>query len=316
MLVYVTPGLGDTFVPPYGPWAQISCTDCHGDATSGDADGPHASTNKWLLKKADKTLSFEASDLALGAGAVSNTITYLDGDATAPTSVGTDMHVLSGQMCFNCHRADTYGTASSAASMTGSSFVDEVTPTNGEFSRQPHGGTLWEGHACNKNPLAWGDNIFCRNCHVSDRVGGSHGTNAINDLARYGITPGNSNSISRAPVAGSYALQYWMPTVDGTLSITNVGGVMVLPQINPANLPYTTAGVADHAFDQIACAATVGEPINYRVATPSGDVASFTNCTVGNTYTGIINGCSWESATSVVFSFKPIQLQAAAGFSC
>lgn len=141
---FVTAGLGNNFVPPYGPWSVIKCSDCHTADATTDPLGPHGSGTKWLLRKAEaKTfLSFE------GATPAVTTITTSPGEAH--------------QFCQNCHRRDVYGDPTLTA------------PPNAFFSRQPHPVDRSTANALTAL-TTWG--ISCMNCHGGARIGGIHGSN-------------------------------------------------------------------------------------------------------------------------------------------
>jgi predicted CxxxxCH...CXXCH cytochrome family protein len=139
----VTAGLGATFVPPYGPWSTMRCTDCHASDTASDPQGPHGSATKYLLKKAS-TQKF----VTMGTGGVD----------TLFTSTPTDAYCL----CTNCHRLDVYN----EYNVTGAA--------NKNYSRQPHPCDTSSGQAFKTLPK-WG--IICLNCHGGARVGSIHGDN-------------------------------------------------------------------------------------------------------------------------------------------
>ncbi len=139
----VTPGLAATFVPPYGPWATIRCTDCHESDTTTDPLGPHGSATKWLLKKAQPQ-----NFITINASGVD----------TLYTSTPTDAYNL----CENCHRLDVYN----EYNVTGA--------LNKSYSRQPHPCDTSSGQAFKTLPK-WG--IICLNCHGGARAGDIHGSN-------------------------------------------------------------------------------------------------------------------------------------------
>lgn len=166
---FLTAGLGNTFVPPYGPWSILRCTDCHG-STKTDPVGPHASVNSWLLKDADIDLQFEW----YGTGGVNNaatgvtTISY----ATVWPAGSTEKRYF----CFNCHRTDVYGGMAATLS--------KAIPAQEIQSRLPHGSMMYAKDGGNvgldstdtsTNRTYFGQ--FCRHCHGGDRLGGIHGTN-------------------------------------------------------------------------------------------------------------------------------------------
>ncbi len=214
----VTAGLGDTFVPPYGPWAQINCSDCHG-GTPEDPQGPHVSANRWIMKEADAELRFEGMDTIDTAGGHSSynpgvkIIKYGQISYTRPGAAGTvpendDTELLPQYVCYNCHRADVYGTAEDEGSSNSENFsasgplndfnnlyAYKEGPRNNKLSRQPHGASVLYGTAHCQIPTqkfgTWG--IFCKNCHLGERMGAVHGTNGLNN------TPDSSMSADGNP---------------------------------------------------------------------------------------------------------------------
>lgn len=139
----ITPGLGATFVPPWGPWSTLTCTDCHASDTSTDPMGPHGSNTKYLLKKAQPQ-----AFLALNA---SGTDTLYSLTAADPND-----------LCLNCHRFDVYGD------------YQVTSNANSTYSRQPHPCDTSSGQAFGTKPT-WG--IVCMNCHGGARAGSIHGDN-------------------------------------------------------------------------------------------------------------------------------------------
>jgi hypothetical protein len=161
----VTSGLGNAFVPPYGPWSIIRCTDCHG-STKTDPVGPHASVNKWLIKDADEILQFQWHN-----GTSLTTVSH----ATIWPAAATEKRYF----CFNCHRADVYGTK--ALMNSGTSWTQTATTRQ---ARMPHtmlaagdGGRIqWDGtDTASANRTYWPQ--YCRHCHGGDKLGGIHGSN-------------------------------------------------------------------------------------------------------------------------------------------
>jgi len=152
---FLTAGLGNAFVPPFGPWSVLRCTDCHG-STKTDPVGPHASVNRWLLKSLDTTLQFEWYNGSVTTVNPQNNLTMGTSSATQP-----DLTYL----CFNCHRRDVYG--------------DDITqaPTNDVQSRVPHTYfyTKDGSHVADNGLTVWPQH--CRLCHGGDKLGGIHGTN-------------------------------------------------------------------------------------------------------------------------------------------
>jgi hypothetical protein len=175
---FLTAGLGNAFVPPYGPWFINRCTDCHG-STKSDPIGPHASVNKWLIKSADTDLVFEWFDTTGSDETQVSLIDYgagLDDVATALVAGTTD----DAYVCFNCHRADVYGPELGAH---GGGI-----PNNEQLGRLKHGTLMWDKDGGNiaDPPGESGTTNFpqyCRNCHGGDKMGGLHGSNLANNPA-------------------------------------------------------------------------------------------------------------------------------------
>jgi hypothetical protein len=149
----LTPGLAATFVPPWGPWSRLNCSDCHRSVSASDPLGPHGSANKWMLR----------------SGEPQAFLTYPSGTnpaAVVVTTTPTDPNTF----CQNCHRRDVYG-----------DFAFNPTPKTGPvagsvytFSRQSHPADSSNG-ASIVYRTKWG--IFCMNCHGGARQGGIHGEN-------------------------------------------------------------------------------------------------------------------------------------------
>jgi hypothetical protein len=158
-----TAGLGDTFVPPYGPWSIIRCTECHGSKLT-DPLGPHASANLWLLKDGETGLKFE----------------WYDGSSVTKISYNAGKNIFTKEyMCFNCHRADVYPTLTTSEA--------NLLPDYPELSRIAHGdaGTgMWGPCSATGGPgsnevTTWPQ--YCRNCHAGNiELGSIHGSNAQN----------------------------------------------------------------------------------------------------------------------------------------
>jgi hypothetical protein len=148
---FLTAGLGNTFVPPYGPWSVLECSDCHRSSTLTDPLGPHGSATKWLLRGAD-TMVFLGQTSQTGAVAT-------------VTNTPADTNIL----CLNCHRRDVYG-----------DFGFVPTPSTAvagaiyKFSRQDHPADKSNGSSASYR-TNWG--ITCMNCHAGARQGGIHGLN-------------------------------------------------------------------------------------------------------------------------------------------
>jgi len=169
----LTPGLAATFVPPWGPWSTLKCTDCHASdavgAPAGAADpfGPHGSGQKWLLRDyKGKIYPFFAksgfSSLASQFVSISNTSVN---DADTGQLPGTNTTVLAAtktNFCLNCHRFEVYS--------DNYVMLGELPNGAGNYSRTSdhNGGSHY------LNPV-WG--IGCLTCHGGSRMGGIHGSN-------------------------------------------------------------------------------------------------------------------------------------------
>ncbi len=153
----LTAGLGNTFVPPYGPWSTLTCSGCHGSNVSTDPGGPHASAGRWVLTEADLDLNFQWWN---GTSVI--TVTPNKVAVGGSTSAFATPKIF----CFNCHRRDVYGDEN----------LDGVTATYANLARVSHDPTgnanTFESGGTNK----WG--ILCMNCHGGGDLGVIHGTNA------------------------------------------------------------------------------------------------------------------------------------------
>lgn len=138
----VTAGLGSTFVPPWGPWSTMRCSDCHESDTTTDPMGPHGSATKYLLRKA-----VVQSFISLNSSGVD----------TAYSLSPSDTYLF----CLNCHRRDVYGD------------YNYTSPASPGYSRQSHPVDSGSHSLTAKNK--WG--IVCMNCHGGARTGGIHGEN-------------------------------------------------------------------------------------------------------------------------------------------
>lgn len=148
---HLTAGLGNTFVPPWGPWSVLECSDCHRSSTLTDPLGPHGSATKWMLRGADTQVFL--GGVAAGANSFTQTVT--------PTDVNN--------LCLNCHRKDVYGDYTVLA--TPGTVVAGMVYT---FSRQNHPADKDNGSSVDYR-TRWG--IMCMNCHGGARQGGIHGQN-------------------------------------------------------------------------------------------------------------------------------------------
>lgn len=157
----LTAGLGNTFIPPYGPWAILKCTDCHGSKLS-DPAGPHASTSKFLIKEVERTIGYE---FFTGADVVVT---------TAYNSSGPNLK----HFCHNCHSANVYG------------HQNMTTPPAAAYSRVSHR-KIYSGDPRVSTATFVTTEISCHMCHAaysrgtggadkSERTGGIHGSNYYN----------------------------------------------------------------------------------------------------------------------------------------
>ena len=137
----LTAGLGNNFVPPWGPWSTLSCSDCHTSSVQSDPFGPHGSAVKWLLR-----------------GGEAQNFLFYNGTSVATVTFTPDSYNL----CLNCHRRDVYGDYAFAA------------PTSANYGRQTHPADAGRDHSL-QDRSAWG--IACMNCHGGARIGQIHGSN-------------------------------------------------------------------------------------------------------------------------------------------
>lgn len=165
----LTAGLGNTFVPPYGPWSLIRCSDCHGGKTD-EPLGPHGSSQKWVLRETTPNITFNWFD---GTSVVSVNSNYAGGTASSPAWNSTYSPKT---FCFNCHRRDVYGDTGTNVGNTDFDNPNTAGVVEASFSRVPHDVTPNNNTYSSANINRWG--IVCRNCHGGFGVGGIHGTNA------------------------------------------------------------------------------------------------------------------------------------------
>lgn len=184
----LTAGLGNAFVPPYGPWSTIACTDCHESANPNDPAGPHGSASKWILRQleAQSFKWYYGGAYAPGSTTLSatnnatneTTISYPDGSGGWGSKGAADAQ-MPNYFCLNCHRADVYGSEDRSPKDHGVPAVAGF--TNFEFrflSRLAHVPDTGGGHPSNSSS---GDGyntygIMCMNCHGGDaraNVGGT-----------------------------------------------------------------------------------------------------------------------------------------------
>jgi hypothetical protein len=204
----VTAGLGNTFVPPYGPWSVLRCTDCHG-STKSDPVGPHASVNRWLMKTRDDALKFE----------------WFNGTSVVTIDPG-NQHTYNDQyLCFNCHRRDVYGDIEETKTANGGTDPGDPTfPALAGLSRQRHGqymddnANTWQ---LDSNSTLWDQH--CRMCHGGDKLGAIHGSNSSFALRFLnGSSWGGSQATYTAP---------------GNLSTTSAAGSCYAANANGGGTP-------------------------------------------------------------------------------
>ena|GEM_PF-2091116 len=184
----ISAGLGNTFVPPYGPWSKMGCADCHdGDDPEGPS-GPHGSSSQWILR------TLEAQTFPWFYGGLNSTtsttdatlvqtVGYPDGNTTWTGASGAMVNY----MCLNCHRADVYGyedrDPGGDSAPTGTGFTNFGWKY---MSRLPHlpDDTGWGSAKDSDNGGGWGGSytntygIMCMYCHGGDaRATKSAGTN-------------------------------------------------------------------------------------------------------------------------------------------
>jgi hypothetical protein len=137
----LTAGLGNNFVPPWGPWSTMRCSDCHSSDTTTDPMGPHGSATKYMLKKG-----------------ISQRFLFWNGSSVTTINYTPDTY----NSCLNCHRRDVYGD------------FNYWNHTYKLYPRQEHPIDKGKNHSFKKRPK-WG--IVCMNCHGGARIGGIHGLN-------------------------------------------------------------------------------------------------------------------------------------------
>lgn len=137
----LTAGLGNNFVPPWGPWSTLSCSDCHTSSVASDPFGPHGSAVKWLLR-----------------GGEAQNFLFYNGTTVATVTTTPDSY----NMCLNCHRRDVYGDYTYSS------------PTSAGYARQSHPIDAGKNHSLEYR-TNWG--IPCMNCHGGARIGQIHGSN-------------------------------------------------------------------------------------------------------------------------------------------
>ncbi|AVX21382.1 doubled CXXCH domain-containing protein [Carboxydocella sporoproducens DSM 16521] len=166
----ITPsGLDHTFVDGWGTKSLVTCTDCH--ASSDDPpDGPHGSSQKWILRKAEPRQVTTASN---GVKSLNQPGAYYnDAQPFYNSSGGVTDYRKVNNFCVNCHRADVYG---DGTGMTA--------PPNANLSRFNHGFQTSSDNPIGKC-MASGNKVLgtiyespsCLGCHGGREPGGIHGS--------------------------------------------------------------------------------------------------------------------------------------------
>jgi len=210
----LTAGLGNAFVPPFGPWSVIACTDCHDTDNPQDPSGPHGSASPWILRKLEAQ-SFpwfyggENSTTSTTNANLVRTISYPE--ATTNTTwpgVGvpsTGGNTMANYLCLNCHRPDVYG-------------FEDNSPTNGTapigagftnmgwkvMSRVPHLPDSGHGGPKDSDGTAYWNSygIMCMHCHAGDARAGADRLTANTEYKALGGVHGSNNGLG--PFGTSY----------------------------------------------------------------------------------------------------------------
>ncbi|HHL39999.1 MAG TPA: hypothetical protein ENJ37_05790 [Deltaproteobacteria bacterium] len=162
-------GLSNNFVAPWRHDSYVTCIDCH-TTPSGDpnttAIGPHGSSNRWMLKDVDRSITITY----VGGGGYSYSTGNAETVAVSPTEK---------TFCFNCHRADVYGpldqgTDGGGGGGMGGGGMGATPPTKANYARQPHVSSYdyrpWSSSWLPKQ------GIHCMHCHGGGTAGGLHGS--------------------------------------------------------------------------------------------------------------------------------------------
>jgi predicted CXXCH cytochrome family protein len=224
---FATAGLGNTFVPPWGPWSVIACTDCHRSSNASDPFGPHGSSTKWMLRNA------VPQQFAVWTSGTPTTVTTVSwSSASSPALDATDI-------CVNCHRRDVYG--DTGLTVTPRSPVAGAPYT---YSRQYHPADYNNTKAIAYR-TKWGN--VCMGCHGGARQGSIHGENLGLAATASGGTPA-SYSGRRLLGGGSWS--------GITRSTTGAGGKCYVKSATDAvdncgagHLPQTMASPATYSYE-------------------------------------------------------------------
>jgi predicted CXXCH cytochrome family protein len=155
---YTVAGLDNNFVDGWGTQSTVQCSDCHASDTKTDPRGPHGSTQKWILKKLDPSVTVTT------AGGVKNPNQH--------TLTGTAATAANDALCLNCHRADVYGYGSN-------NFPTYSGTTARVMSRWSHGSNNAADLQSNLVNGSKGNTVVtfgCFNCHGGGEAGGIHGS--------------------------------------------------------------------------------------------------------------------------------------------
>jgi hypothetical protein len=164
----ISAGLGNAFVPPYGPWSTLVCSDCHEDSWASGMAGPHGNEKKWQLKESTASLVFNW--WTGNKETPNNSLINI-----TPNNENIGKAVYTPEIfCYNCHRRDIYGDVG----LSGAANNSNETPNFAEslLSRVPHDPTGNSSTYAAATVNKWG--IVCMNCHGGDSLGGIHGSSA------------------------------------------------------------------------------------------------------------------------------------------
>ncbi len=201
-------GLENAFVPPWGPQAYVTCTDCHESETETSPRGPHGSSRPFMLRKLDPDITYTIENDVINqteTGPV--TVSYrnfsygVNGKGTVAGRnpddyIGTiDLSQWDpNNLCLNCHRADVYGFYRQSVAWSGGTTVGacgDYYPRFRYLSRQPHppdGGCKGMGSgkgysfesALERSGAGFPPRgIVCLRCHGGNSPGAIHGNDSF-----------------------------------------------------------------------------------------------------------------------------------------
>jgi hypothetical protein len=160
-----TNGLSNTLTDGWLSTSRVVCTDCHNNAVTSGASGPHASDNEWLL-----------------AGVDANIKVTTQGDGVLYPNANYATNGQGANFCVNCHRGDVYGSESNSSGTQGISY--------GDLSRYDHNSANSScGQANNLSTLL--DYSGCLNCHGARKDTNSY-SNPANTVVQSGAIHGTS----------------------------------------------------------------------------------------------------------------------------